>query len=120
MYVTISVGALLACAASAEGALRLTIVALSLLAKPGEESLAVAVSICRASLRVVQLYRTSRAVDVLACLSQGRRGAHGRPATAGDSADKAARTSVAIVMIGWCVGGVVEVDSGWLQECGRI
>jgi hypothetical protein len=30
------------------------------------------------------------------------------------------RTSVAIVMIGGYVGSVVEVDSGWLQLCGRI
>jgi hypothetical protein len=87
MYVTISVGTLLACAASAGDARRLTIVALSLLAKPGEESLAIAMSMCGTLRRRLQLYRTSRAAVMLACVSQGRRGAHGRPATAGASAD---------------------------------
>lgn len=45
MYVTISVGTLLACAGVVQRARGLTIVALSLLAKPGEESLAAAVSV---------------------------------------------------------------------------
>jgi hypothetical protein len=96
MYVTISVGAPLACAAVAESARGLTIVALSLLTKPGEESLAVAVSITGSGVRIPQV-GTSRAVVMLACLSQGRRGASRWQATAGNGADKEPRTSVAIL-----------------------
>jgi hypothetical protein len=75
MYVTISARTLLACAATAGGGRGLTIVALSLLAKPGEESLAAGVSMCCALLCMRAVRRTSRAVAMLACLSQSRRGA---------------------------------------------
>lgn len=120
MYVTISVGIRLACADVPEAARGLTIVTLSLFAQPGEESLAVAVSIWKVLLRRVQLYRTSRAGGMLACLSQCRRGALRRPAAAGDSADRAVRTSVAIVKFGLYVGVVVEGDGMWMQVCGKI
>jgi hypothetical protein len=75
MYVTISARTLLACAAMAGDVWGLTIVALSLFAKPGEESLAVGVSMFCTSLCVQAECGTSRAVVMLACLSQGRRGA---------------------------------------------
>jgi hypothetical protein len=43
-----------------------------------------------------------------------------RPATAGNGANKAERTSVAIVMVGICARVVVEVGSGGMQVCERI
>jgi hypothetical protein len=111
MYVTISADDTVSMRGHGGECAGLTIVALSLFAQPGEESLAVAMSIaCSAAPAAV--YRTSHAVRgiMLACVAcslSGRRGASRPCPRRGNGAGRAARTSVAIVIVfSKCVCGV--------------
>jgi hypothetical protein len=111
MYVTISVGKLLACAAWAGSAQRLTIVALSLLAKPGEEGLAAGASVCCAAPRLSRVSRTSRAVvDVSMFIAAQTRGIPPASNSGGTAQIGPSRTSVAIVESRMCV--FVSVEGG--------
>ena len=118
MYVTISVGKPLACAAMAGMAWgRLTIVALSLFAQPCEESLAARVSVLCAALCLSPCPRTSRAADGVSMFIV-RRADEGHLAgqqRRGSSADRAITylsrhcEKMGVVV---CVGVVVDVGVG--------
>ena len=105
----------------------LTIISLSLFAKPGEESLAAAVSMVAASHSRGQSRHTSRAVrSMLAICCHYRGGSkrlRGIPPTGGggSGADKGRLTSDAILTVmwvyGWCVGSG-RVAEGGCGECG--
>jgi hypothetical protein len=102
--------ALLACAARARGARGHTIVTLSLLAKPGEESLAAAASVhCVAPVPVAAASYLSRCGQVSMFIATQTRGIR-PPIMAGNGAAGALRTSVAIVIVGRCA--VVVVGQG--------
>jgi hypothetical protein len=111
MYVTISANATVSMRGHGGECAALTIVALSLFAQPGEESLAVAMSITCGAVPAA-VYLTSHAVRgaMLACVAcslSGLRGASRRCPRRGDGADRAARTSVAILIVFLkCVCGV--------------